>query len=116
MKCHQFLLILASAGLGVSKPTNISCSSNAKPLCRDLVISVKATANNTLLPAYQNSTNPFAFYEYVGSLNSSTIRPFANTVSGTFDISATYCEPTYKVEGRNAVQLLVHGVAYTKVL
>ncbi|KUJ08252.1 uncharacterized protein LY89DRAFT_599986 [Mollisia scopiformis] len=78
------------------------------------MIPVTVTANNTLLPIYPNSTSPTAFYEYFGSLNFSRISPFANTVSGTFNISATYCEPSTNLEGRNAVQLLVHGVAYTK--
>ncbi|KAH8660715.1 hypothetical protein BGZ60DRAFT_344848, partial [Tricladium varicosporioides] len=36
-------------------------------------------------------------------------------VSGTWNISVTYCEPTVNVEGRgDTIQLLLHGVAYTK--
>jgi hypothetical protein len=116
MKSKQLLFALGFSGLAVSVPTNITCPSNPELVCRDLVIPVTATANNTLLPTYPNSTSPTAFYEYLGSLNFSNIAPFANVVSGTFNISATYCEPTIQVDGRNAVQLLVHGAAYTKVL
>ncbi|PVH70668.1 hypothetical protein DL98DRAFT_436573 [Cadophora sp. DSE1049] len=38
-----------------------------------------------------------------------------NRVSGTYQISVTYCQPTVKVPGReNTIQMLLHGVAYTK--
>lgn len=115
MNCKQLLFIVVLSGLANSAPTNTSCSSISKPTCIDLMIPVTATANNTLLPTYPNSTSPTAFYEYFASLNFSNIPSFTNTISGTFNISATYCEPTIKVDGRNAVQILVHGVAYTKV-
>ena len=116
MNLKQLLLAIALSRLTISAPTNSSCPSSPYPLCKDLMIAVTATANNTLLPTYPNSTSPTAFYEYFGSLKFSRTPPFTNTVSGTFNLSATYCEPTIKMEGRNAVQLLVHGVAYTKVI
>ncbi|KAE9381918.1 hypothetical protein N431DRAFT_539450 [Stipitochalara longipes BDJ] len=100
MNSKQLLLAFALSGLA--------------SFCKDIIIPVTATANNTLLPTYPDSTSPTAFYQYFGSLNFSKIPPFTNPVSGTFNISATYCEPTINVAGRNAVQLLVHGVAYTK--
>jgi hypothetical protein len=115
MNSKQLLVAFALSGLAVSAPANLSCPIIPESLCKDITIPVTATANNTLLPTYPNSTSPEAFYEYFASLNFSAIAPFTNTVSGTFDISATYCEPTITFEGRNAVQLLVHGVAYTKV-
>jgi hypothetical protein len=53
-------------------------------------------------------------YEYLGSFDPATL-PTA-LVSGTFAISATYCEPSVKVEGREGtIQFLLHGLSATKV-
>ena len=79
------------------------------------MLPIHATAENAVLPTFPETTSPSAVYEYLGSLNYSSLAH--NTISGVFNISATYCEPSVKVEGREGtIQVLLHGVAYTKVI
>lgn len=86
-----------------------------QPICKDIKLSLTATAENFALPPYPNSTAPTAVGQYLTSFNSSTI-PQNHTVSGTFSIAATYCEPANKVPSREGtIQLLLHGLGYTKV-
>lgn len=83
------------------------------PLCTTIVLPIKASANNTIYPPYPNSTAEGTYLQYLGSFNASTLP--THTVSGTFDISATYCEPSIKVRGReHTIQLLLHALANTK--
>ena len=111
---HQSALILALAATGYSLPANGRRNDHRGAVCKDMMLSITATANNTVLPPYPNSTDPGVVYQYLGSFNSSTLP--SRTVSGTFDISVTYCEPSVKVEGREGtIQLLLHGLSATKV-
>ena len=111
---HHRALILALAATGYSLPANGRRNDNPEAVCKDLMLSITATANNTVLPPYPNSTAPGVIYQYLSSFNSSALP--SRTVSGTFDISVTYCEPSVKVEGREGtIQLLLHGLSATKV-
>lgn len=115
-----FCLTLALSLGGVVHASSIlqypdtSCSEASKLVCRDLFLPIKAAANNTVYPPYPNSTTPGVLYQYLQSFNTSTLS--VAPVSGTFNISATYCEPSVKVEGREGtIQFLLHGVSATKV-
>jgi len=78
------------------------------------MLPIKAAANNTDLPPYPESTEPGVLYKYL-AFNASALPPVF--VSGTFNISALYCEPSVKVKGREGtIQLLLHGLTATKVL
>ena len=69
---------------------------------------------NTAFPSYPNDTSPGVFYKYLASL--STLTHETHNVSGTYNISVSYCKPTVKVEGReDSIQMLLHGVGMTKV-
>jgi hypothetical protein len=106
----QYFLVVISATAVQSRYNN-----NTGPICRDLKIHVNAKAQNFALPPFPNSTNTTAVGQYLSSFNASTI-PQSVSVSGTFAIAATYCQPANKVPGReNTIQLLLHGVGYTKV-
>jgi hypothetical protein len=88
---------------------------NPQPVCKDVRLSLTATAENFALPSYPNSTTRTTVGQYLSSFNASTIQK-NRTVSGTFTIAATYCEPANKVSEReNSIQLLLHGIGYTKV-
>jgi hypothetical protein len=88
---------------------------NTGPICHDLKVHVNAEAHNFALPPYPESGTATAVGQYLSSFNASSI-PQNLTVSGTFEIAATYCEPVKKVLGREkTIQLLLHGVGYTKV-
>lgn len=116
MKYSYAALVLSLAAIGHSSPIlqrSKNCSTSV-PICRDVFLPITAAANNTVLPAYPNSTEPGVAYKYLASFNASTL-PTA-PVSGVFNISATYCEPSVSVEGRNGtIQVLLHGLSYTKV-
>ena len=113
MKCSYSILALSLGTVGLSTPLQSSAACPA-PRCRDIVLPIKAAANNTVFPPYPKSTAPGVMYEYLGSFDPATL-PTA-PVSGTFAISATYCEPSVKVEGREGtIQFLLHGLSATKV-
>lgn len=108
LRPHCFLLLLATAAQS-------KYVTNPQPICKDIKLSLTATAENFALPRYPDSTAPTAVGQYLTSFNASTI-PQNHTVSGTFSIAATYCEPANKVPDREGtVQLLLHGLGYTKV-
>jgi hypothetical protein len=108
-----FALAFGTAGL--SAPTQeYGGTQTSKLVCKDLVLPIKAAANNTALPPYPDSTEPGVLYKYL-NFNASQLPPVE--VSGTFNISALYCEPFVKVEGREGtIQFLLHGLSATKVI
>ena len=113
MKPSCAILAITLGSLGLAAPIQ-SSSSCPQPLCRDIVLSIKAAANNTVFPPYPNSTAPGVIYQYLASFDPSKL-PTA-PVSGIFDISTTYCEPSVKVEGREGtIQFLLHGLTSSKV-
>jgi len=72
--------------------------------CVNLTIPVTVTADNMGLPL---NLDPADFLVIVEELIGDVLD---STVSGTFNIAATYCEPVYKVPKRyNTLQVLVHG-------
>jgi pimeloyl-ACP methyl ester carboxylesterase len=106
-------LTLGSSGLcaPATRPGTKPCLPT--PNCKELLLPIKAAANNTDFPPYPESTEPGVFYKYISSFNASTLKQVP--VAGTFNISALYCEPTNKVKGREStVQFLVHGLTGTK--
>lgn len=116
MTLSSILLIVPLIGLVLGNPISTKTATTAPtPACTTIVLPIKASAENTIFPPYPNSTEEGAYLKYLGSFNASALP--THTVSGTFDISATYCEPSVKVRGREAtVQLLLHALASTKVL
>ncbi|KAF8858475.1 hypothetical protein BDZ45DRAFT_802437 [Acephala macrosclerotiorum] len=79
--------------------------------CTDLMIPITAIANNTLMPAYPNSTSSIAFYDYLKSLTNADIQPNMHTASGTYNISARFWKPTVQVHGReDSIQVFLHGL------
>ncbi len=72
--------------------------------CVNLTIPVTVTAENMDLPL---SLDPADFLVIIEELLGDVLDA---TVSGTFNIAATYCEPVNAVEDRfNTLQVLVHG-------
>jgi hypothetical protein len=91
---------------------------HAEPICNDIKLLIPVTAQNWDLPAYPNATDKGALLTYLTKTLPSS--GFAGkpkkTVSGTFNIAATYCEPANKVpERENSIQFLLHGFGYTRV-
>jgi hypothetical protein len=72
--------------------------------CVNLTIPVTVTAENMDLPLNLDPANFLVIVEEIlGDVLDAT-------VSGTFNIAATYCEPVNAVEDRfNTLQVLVHG-------
>lgn len=84
----------------------------AGPNCHEVTIPASVLATNKLIPSSLNLTRlgtvPGAIGEFIGDVQDTT-------VAGTWDIIGRYCEPERKVEKRkHTVQLLVHGLTYTK--
>ena len=74
--------------------------------CVDITIPVTITAQNLALPTTLDVTDFFTILEPI------IAQPALTTVSGTFNIAATYCEPvTTNTTLFNTLQLLVHGYA-----
>lgn len=106
-----FLTLLA---VGHGSPTKaITSQRNCPSTCKTLILPVNAQARNTVFPPYPDSTEPGVMYKWLGSFNSTGL-PTA-LVEGTFNISATYCEPTKRSgNGDNKFQVLLHGLSATK--
>ena len=92
-----------------------SCS--AAPQCQDLTVTVTASANNAVFPAVTAPKFTAAFSATFQTLLGTAISVYPLVpVSGTFSMSARYCEPEVKVAARtNTVQLLVHPLTETKL-
>jgi len=113
MKLSKISTLLALSVVASAIPNNKPPSAGHNRHCRDVDLSIQAQANNVQLPPYPNTTAPGAMYQYL-NFNSSTLP--RKLVNGTFKISATYCEPTVKVKGRErTIQVLLHGLSGTKV-
>jgi hypothetical protein len=114
MKTLQAFAVLAMGAIGSAIPVNPSASPGYEAKCRNIVLPVEAQAQNNIFPPYPNSTAPGVMYQFLASYNASTLP--SHVVHGTFKISATFCEPTVQVKGReNTIQVLLHGLSATKV-
>lgn len=79
------------------------------PTCTDFTMPVAASAMLTASPVEIDPANPLTLLSAVG------LGLFDHLVSGTFTIAGVYCEPENYVASRsNTLQLLVHGVTYTR--
>jgi hypothetical protein len=109
MNSKSLLPLLAL--LSVAKPTPVP-SPCPQSQCKDLIVPITASGNLMVLPPFNSTTaDPL---QYISGLNFSSIPH--KIVSGIFNISMRYCVPSVEVEGRqNTIQMLLHGVAYTKV-
>lgn len=114
MTLPSILLLVPLVGLALANPISTKSATPAPtPACTTIILPIKASAENTIYPPYPNSTEEGASLEYLSSFNESTLP--THTVSGTYDISATYCEPSVKVQGRKGtIQLLLHALGNTK--
>lgn len=92
-------------------------SCKAAPQCQDLTITVTASANNALFPPVAVAGSTAAFSATFQTLLGTAFSTYPLVpVSGTFTMSARYCEPEVKVATRvNTVQLLVHALTETKL-
>ena len=91
--------------------------SNAAPTCEDMIITVHAETKvqDISLPPL-NLKNINSITGLLGSVLGTAGRLFPLIpASGTYDISARYCEPEVKNENSKTVQVLAHGAAYTKL-
>jgi hypothetical protein len=99
------LLAVVLALIGVVFSTPIEQRQAIPAGCTNVTIPVSVyTANNLLLPLDLDTAN------FLLLANPLLANIFDQIASGSFDISATYCEPTIQVPGReNTLQILVHG-------
>ncbi|KAI0437884.1 hypothetical protein F4803DRAFT_570309 [Xylaria telfairii] len=111
MRPSYTTVTIALATAGLATLTQARCSPT--PLCKELVFTINAAANNTALPPYPNSTEPGVLFQYLSSFNASALGTVP--AAGTFNISALYCESTAKVKGREGtIQYLLHGLLSNK--
>lgn len=112
MKCTiTFLIALATTGY--SKNTV-----NTEPKCQDIKLHIDATAQNWDLPAYPETTDQGTLVTYLSQTipKSGFATKPKKTVSGTYKIAATFCEPTVKVpEREKSIQFLLHGFGSGRV-
>src|ERR1700753_1466269 len=115
MKASQYSLLLAIATVGYAHPGKKPPSTSGNQSnCQDIMLDIQAQSHNLVYPPYPNSTAPGMMYQYLASYNSSALP--TTLVQGTFKISTTFCQPTVKVQGREAtIQVLLHGLSATKV-
>ena len=112
MRPSYATVTIALATAGLAAPTQTRCS--PKPLCKELVFTINAAANNTALPPYPNSTEPGVLFQYLSSFDASALG--TAPAAGTFNPIAFYGEPTTKVKGREGtIQYLLHGLLSNKV-
>lgn len=86
----------------------------AAPGCSDITLKVTASSNaNDIAPLSIDPRNPLdsVLNTVVGDIG--RLWPLVET-GGTYDISATFCEPE-QYNDANAVQLLSHGATYNKL-
>ncbi|KAJ4305543.1 hypothetical protein N0V90_001074 [Kalmusia sp. IMI 367209] len=68
---------------------------HAQPICKELKLAIETTAQNWHFPAYPNATDKGALLSYISKTlpaSNFSAKP-RQTVSGTFNIAATFCEP-----------------------
>lgn len=91
---------------------------SAAPTCDDLTITVHAAANVHKIPLSSlniDLTDRKAVKNLLNSALGTASRVFPIIpVSGTYDISARYCEPEVENGNSKTVQILAHGATYTK--
>jgi hypothetical protein len=104
----QATSVLSLAALGYSAVVK----QRSGPTCSDIIIPVNITANNFVIPSTLTVDNLGTF---INGLGSSLFDLAANIIGGSYNIAARYCEPELYVPSRqHTVQLLVHGVTYTR--
>jgi len=89
----------------------------AAPQCKDLVVTVTASANNEVFPISTDLTSSSAISATIQTILGTAVTTFPLVpVSGTFSMSVRFCEPEVVVGSRkDTIQLLVHGVTETKL-
>jgi pimeloyl-ACP methyl ester carboxylesterase len=89
-----------------------------EPHCTNIVLSVEACATNVVVNIQGDIKNRTVIENYIQGVTDGTLKLVTGStqeVSGTYNISATYCRPTRDVPRLNStVQLLVHGLTYNK--
>ncbi|KAH8879489.1 hypothetical protein GQ53DRAFT_849576 [Thozetella sp. PMI_491] len=87
-----------------------------QPRCQTVTFTNTVTTENTVFadpPDLSNETAIIEFYRtYLETLSVPTNGTASRT--GTFSIDAVYCQPSSR--GRDALQILVHGVTYNKTM
>ncbi|KAI9730400.1 MAG: hypothetical protein M1834_005910 [Cirrosporium novae-zelandiae] len=101
----------------ISKRTTTNTTTSNGPTCTDFMIPVTINASNKKVPTTLTSA-------LTTTLTSTTLSNLLNNlgddlqnalVSGTYNISARYCAPETIIANRTStIQLLVHGITYTK--
>ncbi|CAI6311531.1 unnamed protein product [Periconia digitata] len=113
----SFALITSSNALPY---TPLAPPTPSPPSCKDLTLSITASALNWDLPPYPaNATDVATLGRYLGQTvpaSNFSSKPKIK-VDGTWEISARYCEPSIKVKEREGevVQLLLHGFLSNKL-
>lgn len=104
-------LCLWAAGLSIAQRQILF---SRGPSCSEFKIPVQVNTMNFYINPNVNSTA--ALNNTMQNIFSGLVNLVSNvTVSGTYNISARYCEPEFRNSSRsNTIQLLVHGITYTK--
>lgn len=101
------LAILCLVILAACSPS----STQDGPNCQNLTIPVTISSNNAHFPA-DFTPNDIVLESLLSSAGNLV---FDLLIEGTFNISASYCEPEVYVQSRaSTLQFLVHGAVYTR--
>ncbi|KAI9823957.1 MAG: hypothetical protein M1819_001109 [Sarea resinae] len=115
---RSLCLLFSTAALiapSLAVPTSSKCA--AGPVCQDFFLSVTATSLIAQFPdsALANLTDSSSVVAAIDTLAAKINSTVHTDVTGTYNISARYCEPNVTIADRkSSIQLLGHGITYTK--
>lgn len=109
---HAFLLTtlltLALAGNPPHSP---------RPTCSEVTFTITTSSNNSVFASPPSPTNDTALWDFLASGFRGNLPTIIGTrpISGTFNISGTYCLPHHhRPRSPPTLQILLHGITYSK--
>jgi len=105
--------------LGLLAAAGAVAATGSGPDCRTLQLSIAAAADNVHFTSLPDQNNATAIKEWLVAALTDPTGSYKNgtdRISGTYRVKATYCQPPPHVRPRRALQVLVHGLTYSKDL
>lgn len=115
MQTPAFILYLVALLLAVIGSTTASPPDPFRHNCLSVSLRVKATANNVVFanpPDTRNASDVKRFM--LASLGDASAINGTKPVTVDMPLEGTYCKPSAGVRDRKTIQLLVHGISYSR--
>lgn len=110
--CRLVQLLLAASAYLAILPAAAACVRRPRVQCQELIINVEASAANRIITLNLTALDAA---ELIPQQLTTVVNAVSINITGQYQIAANYCAPLIDVpERRQTLQILVHGVTYTK--